>query len=240
MIHIIHCYSKHICWVAFEQILLPAFVTLIWSKIVTACLMQNVISTRLNSSVDNVAFTSWYAIAEWIAHSGVGTPLHREKKKEGENERPFDERTEPSPPLALFPPSFPSLPCGVNLAKRRQHQPIYTSCMHAFFFFFFWAVPSTSHASPVSPPPHQPLCSLWFHYFACVCVHNECFVLQALGGGIISSTVEVKHSPAPEAGNTSLTQAVQLRCHGTGIAPPICAPPPYCAVCHMPTFTFLC
>lgn len=63
----------------------------------------------------------------------------RGKKEKGGNERPFDEKTEPSPPLAHFPPFFSSLPCGVNLAKRRQHQPIYTSCMQHFFLCYSFA-----------------------------------------------------------------------------------------------------
>lgn len=97
---------------------------------------------------------SWHALTQ------------REKESEGGNERPFDERTEPSPPLAHFPPSFSSLPCGVNLAKRRQHQPIYTSCMQ----LFFCAVPSPLLAFPLSPPSSTSLffvCMLVFLMFVC-------------------------------------------------------------------------
>lgn len=65
-------------------------------------------------------------------------------------------------PLTLFPPSFSSLPRGVNLAKRRQHQPIYTSCMQLLFFFFsilsffLCAMPSPLLALPCVSTPLSP------------------------------------------------------------------------------------
>lgn len=53
-----------------------------------------------------------------------------------------------------------------------------------------------------------------------------------MGGGIISSTVKVKDGSTPEAGNTCLMQAVQLRCHGTGIITSLCATTFLCSLSH--------
>lgn len=116
----------------------------------------------------------------------------RKKKERGGNKRPFDERTKPSPPLTLLPPS---LPCPVELIWQRGgsiSQFTQAACS------FFCAVPSTLLALPVSPPL-LPLCSLLVCQFFCACVHNNCFIPQALGIGIICSTVKVKDSPTPEA-----------------------------------------
>lgn len=77
---------------------------------------------------------------------------HSGKERVGGKERPFDERTEPSPHSHSFPPSVSSLPCGVNLAKRRQHQPIYTS---SSFLFVRCLLPRLYVSTP-----HPPLCSL--------------------------------------------------------------------------------
>lgn len=139
------------------------------------------------SSVDNIAFTSWHAITEWIAHSGVGTPSHREGKRRGGKKGPLMKGLNPAPHSHSFPPSVSSLPCGVNLAKRRQHQPIYTSSSSFFLCCAFSFVRRASVSTP-----HPPLCSLCVCLFAHVCVHGVCVILHALGGGIISSTVRWK------------------------------------------------
>lgn len=111
-----------------------------------------------------------------FAHSSVGTTLLCVCVCGGGVERPFDERTKPSPPLTLLSSSSSSsLPCGVNPAKRRQHQPIYTSRMQ----FFFNAAPSPLLVLLPSLPPntrvhahthaHTPLCSLWVGLSVFVC-----------------------------------------------------------------------
>lgn len=113
-------------------------------------------------------------------------------------ERPFDERAKPSPPLTLSPHfSSSSLPRGVNPAKRRQHQPIYTSCMQLLN-----AAPSPSLVLPPSLPPNTSVCthmhththaSLFFvSWFVCMCAQW----LHSAGLGIISATVKVKGGPA--------------------------------------------
>lgn len=133
----------------------------------------------------------WLSLLDMQSQNGLPTLElalpHTEKEREGGKERPFDERTEPSPPLALFPSlPFSSLPCGVNLAKRRQHQPIYTSSSS---IFFFCTVPSFTCLACASTPIHLSV--------LCVCTCLPMFVctvsviLHALGGGI-SSTVRWK------------------------------------------------
>lgn len=71
----------------------------------------------------------------------LALPFYRKKGGgvdglEGEMKKPLMKGLNTATPLTLFPPAFFSLPRGVNLAKRRQHQPIYTSCMRLLFFFF--------------------------------------------------------------------------------------------------------
>lgn len=103
-----------------------------------------------------------------------------------------------------------SLPCPVELIWQRGgsiSQFTQAACS------FFCAVASFAYFACVSTPIHLSLLCLCASLLMFVC---NCFLLQALGGGIISCTVKVKDCPTPEAGNTCQMQAVQLRCHNTG------------------------
>lgn len=134
------------------------------------------------------AHTSWYEIIEGIAHCSIGSPL------QGGVERPFDEKTKPSPPLTLLCFSSSSFsPCGVNPAKRRQHQPIYTSRMQLFEWCAFSLPPSLPPDTRVCAHKHScthlsVLCEL---VCLCLCAQR----LHFTDPGMRSATVKVKDGP---------------------------------------------
>lgn len=95
----------------------------------------------------------------------LALPFYRKKGGgvdglEGEMKKPLMKGLNTATPLTLFPPSFFSLPRGVNLAKRRQHQPIYTSCMRLLFFFILsfplHCAYSIASLALCLHPPHYP------------------------------------------------------------------------------------
>lgn len=122
---------------------------------------------------------------------------HTEKEREVVGEKgPLMKGLNPAPRSHSSPPSFPSLPCGVNLAKRRQHQPIYTSSSSFFFSFLCRAF---SFGSPcLCLHPHPPLCSLCA--YAClprVCARGVCVVVHASGRWNNIMYSKVKDGPNP-------------------------------------------
>ena len=151
---------------------------------------------------------------------------HTAKERRGK-ERPFDERTEPSPPLVLFP-SLVFLPCPVELIWQRGGSiSQFTQAAAAAFFFFFCA-------PCLSPPPSTSLffvCTL-----VCPCLCALCLCYSACIGWWNIKYSNVEDGPTPEAGNTCLIQAVRRRCHDTGITtylrPASCAPT-YCTGCFL-------
>lgn len=122
----------------------------------------------------------------------------------------------PAPHLHSFPPSFFSLPCGANLTKRSQHQPIYTSSSFSCAAPSFSSLACVSTFVHLSPPPL--LCV--YTCLQCLCVHSCCC---ACGGGIMSCTVTWK---TVQALGLATPASYQLRyCHLHSCAPS------YCAVC---------
>lgn len=121
--------------------------------------------------IDNVAFTCNHRMdwPLWSWHS-----LTHRKKEKGERKALWW-KDWTHPPLALFPSLFFLLPCGVNLAKRRQHQPIYTSSSS---FFLFW--PSPLLSSPVFLPPSIPL--FFVCRLVCPCLCGCCLCSSACIG----------------------------------------------------------
>lgn len=136
---------------------------------------------------------------------------HTEKEREGGKKGPLMKGLNPAPHSHSFLP--PSLPCPVELIWQRGGSISQFTQAAAFFSFFFCAVPT-----PCSPRlclhPHPPLCSLCECLFAHVCMHGYS---ACIGWWNNIKYSKVKDGPTPEAGNTCLMQAVQLRCHGTGI-----------------------
>lgn len=162
MIHIIHCYSKHIYWVDFWANSAACFCR---TKFKQNCecesvrLMQNVsqdseqklvISTRFEFQCRQRSF--YFLICNhrmdcplWSWHSL--TQRERERKK-GRMKGPLMKGLNPAPHSHFSLP--PSLPCPVELIWQRGgsiSQFTQAACS------FFCAVPSSSLASPVSPPP---------------------------------------------------------------------------------------
>lgn len=165
MIHIIHCYSSALPF-AFGrstgltsiQILYPAFVTQNY-ECESVWLIHNVLldfGQRLLflpgviSSVDNVAFASWHAITEWIAHSGVGTPSHGERqRREGRKALWWKDWTQPPTRTLSLPPS---LPCPVELIWQRGGS--ISQFTQATAAFFVCCAFSFAHLACVSTPIH--------------------------------------------------------------------------------------
>lgn len=77
---------------------------------------------------------------------------HTEKEREEGKKGPLMKELNPAPHSHSFAPSSSLLPCGVNLAKRRQQQPIYTST--GSFFFLCCAFPFARLAG-LSTAPHS-------------------------------------------------------------------------------------
>lgn len=100
---------------------------------------------------------------------------HTEKEKDGGKKGPLMKGLNPAPTCTFFLPVFFLLPCGVNLAKRRQHQPIYTSSSR-----FFCSVPSPSLALPAFPPPSTPL--FFVCRLVCPCLCAWCLCCFACNG----------------------------------------------------------
>lgn len=178
------------------------------------------------SIMDNVAFTCNHRMdwPLWSWHS-----LTQRKKEKGERKAVWW-KDWTQPPLALFPSLFFFLPCGVNLAKRRQHPPIYTSSSSSFF---------CSGLLLCSPclyfHPHPPLSSLCVGLFAHVCVHVVCVLLHAMGGVIISCTV-MWFNPWGWKHQFHTGCAAKVSWHRYCHLPsPVLIPPAYCAVyCFSP------
>lgn len=131
----------------------------------------------------------------------------------------------PAPHSLSSPPSSSSLPCGVNVAKKRRHQPIYTS-IDAIAFS-----PRVLFAclARVSTPPSTAL----FFVFLCTTISVQTLVEE----------YGVQCGPSPGAAHTCRVRAVPRRCCGPGIttrhplSPSSCAPSPKLRC--MPTLAFL-
>lgn len=157
---------------------------------------------------------------------------HTEKERDGGKKGPLMKGLNPAPHSHSSPPSlFP--PCPVELIWQRGGS-ISQFTQAAAFFFFFFLYCAFFHLPCLCLHPHPPLCSLCVCLFAHVCVHSVCY--SACTGRWNIKYSKVEDGPTPEAGNTCLVQAVQLRCHGTGITtylrPSSCAAI-YCAVCRL-------
>lgn len=175
-------------------ILLPVFVALNWRNIfnVKVCdwcimLFKTLGKACYLCQVWFPVLTMQHLLLDMLSPKGLPTLElalpHTEKGREGGKKGPLMKGLNPAPHSHSFPPSFPPLPCGVNLAKRRQQQPIYTSSSSFFLPCLLF---------PCLAFPHPPLSSLCLRLFGHVCVHSVCVIQHALAGGIISSTVRWK------------------------------------------------